>query len=148
MIPVGKPVHVVDDDVGFLKGMERLLSAHGLDVVTFSSAEAFQARANPDEASCLILDIHLGNTSGIDLMLSLLRSGSRIPVVLVTANDTDRIRRAAHAAGCKAFLQKPFPANALIDAVRSVAGPVLRPSVQALPDTRPDSAPFQPPRWP
>ena len=124
-MPAGKTIHVVDDDVGFLKGMERLFSAHGLGVVTFSSAEDFQARARPGEASCLILDVHLGSTSGLDLMQSLLRSGTCVPVVLVTAHDSDRLRHAAQAAGCKAFLQKPFPAAALIDAVRSVVGPVL-----------------------
>lgn len=116
---------VVDDDFGFLKGMERLFGVHGLQVVTFSSAEDFRARANPDEASCLIFDIQLGDTSGIELMRSLLQSGTRTPVVLVTAHDSDRLRRAACAAGCKALLHKPFAAAELFDAVRSVAGPIL-----------------------
>lgn len=124
-MPPGKMIHVVDDDVGFLKGLERLFRAHGLRVVTFSSVEDFQARARPDEASCLILDVHVGASSGIDLMISLLRSGTCAPVVLITAHDNERLRTAAKSAGCKAYLQKPFPAAALIDAVRSVAGPLL-----------------------
>ncbi len=124
-MPAGMPVLVVDDDTGFLRGMERLFTAHGVEVGTFSSAEDFRARAKPDEASCLILDVHLGSASGIDLMLSLVSSGTRTPVVLVTARETDRVHRAARAAGCKAVLQKPFPAKTLIDAVRSVAGPIL-----------------------
>ena len=119
-MPVAKPIHIVDDDVGFLKGIERLLAAHGLEVRTFSSAEEFQAEADPDDAACLILDIHLGEVSGIQLMQEILQSGAKPPVVLITANDSERTRREAWAAGCSAFLQKPVSAKVLMDAVRSV----------------------------
>jgi len=116
-----KPVHVVDDDLGVLKGIARLLSAHGLPVRTFSSAEEFLALADPSEASCLILDIHLGGLSGIELMQELRRSASKTPVVMITANDSEPIRRAAFASGCSAFLQKRVSAQALLGAVRDLA---------------------------
>jgi len=67
----GKQIYVVDDDSGFLKGIERLLRAHGLEVRTFSSAEEFEAKADPTEASCLILDNHLDRTSGVQLLSQL-----------------------------------------------------------------------------
>lgn len=114
----GKPIHVVDDDLGFLRGIERLLAVHNLNVRTFVSAEEFQALANPNDAACLILDIHLGSSSGIDLMLELSRRGLRTPVIFVTANDNERTRRAAFAAGCSDVLQKPFSVRILMDAVR------------------------------
>lgn len=99
-----------------------MLTAHGLEVRAFSSVEDFQEQATPDDAACLILDIHLGHLSGIDLMEMLFRSGCKVPVVLVTANDSDRIRRAASDAGCSALLQKPIPAKILIGTLQSVAG--------------------------
>ena len=123
MMPTGKLIHVVDDDRGFLKGIERLLSAHGLEVRTFSSAEEFQAEADQDEAACLILDIHLTGMSGIELLGRLTRWGSTIPVVMVTASDSEVTRRAAMAAGCKAYLQKPFPSSALMAALAEAVGP-------------------------
>ena len=122
-MPTGKLIHVVDDDRGFLKGIERLLIAHGLEVRTFSSAEEFQAEADLDEAACLILDIHLTGMSGIELLSRLTRSGSRIPVVLVTASDSEVTRRAAMAAGCNAYLQKPFPSSVLMEALAEAVGP-------------------------
>ncbi len=119
---MSRTVHIVDDDLGFLKGIKRLLMAHGLDVRAFCSVEDFLERPDPDEAACLILDVHMGRLSGIELMSLLLRSGSKIPIILVTANDSDHIRQAASNAGCSAFLQKPIPAKLLMDTLDSITG--------------------------
>jgi FixJ family two-component response regulator len=110
-------IFVVDDDPEMLKSLGRLLRAHGFEARLFASAEAFRARPDQAEATCLILDIQLGATSGIELRRELARSGSRLPVVFVTANDTEAIERAAKEAGCVAFLTKPFSTKALLDAV-------------------------------
>jgi FixJ family two-component response regulator len=117
----GKLVHVVDDDFEFLQGVRRLLAAHGLKVETFSSPEAYQLEAHPYEAVCLILDIHLGRVSGIELLGQLSQSGVSTPVVLTTADDRDQTRQAALDAGCSAFLQKPFSAAMLMEALQRAA---------------------------
>ena len=122
-MPTGKLIHVVDDDRGFRKEIERLLIAHGLEVRAFSSAEEFQAQADLDEVACIILDIHLTGMSGIELLSRLTRLGPRIPVVLVTASDSEVIRRAAMAAGCDAYLQKPFSSSLLMEALAEAVGP-------------------------
>ncbi len=119
----GKLVYVVDDDVEYLRGIELLLSAHGLGTRTFTSAEALQADADVAEAECLILDIHLGGISGIELLYWLSGAGIGVPVVLVTANDTETTRKAAAAAGCGAFLVKPFSAKTLLDAMNRATRP-------------------------
>ena len=113
-----KPIHIVDDDPGFLKGIERLLNAHNLQVRTYKSAEEFRSLTNPNDAACLILDVHLGNVSGIDLMRDLSLRGDTTPVIFITANDNEQTRRAAVAAGCSDFLQKPISATILMNAVR------------------------------
>lgn len=119
---MSRAIHIVDDDTGFLRGIQRLLTAHGLEVRAFSSVEDFRGQEDLDDAACLIFDIHMGHLSGIDLMEMLFRAGCKAPVVLVTANDSDRIRQAASNAGCSAFLQKPIPAKMLIETLQSVAG--------------------------
>ncbi len=120
-MPAAKPIHILDDDVDHLKAMERLLAVHGLQVKAFSSAEEFQAQANLDDASCLILDIHLGATSGIDILLELVQSGATTPIVVVTASDSEAVRRAAIQGGCDAYLQKPVPAKVLLSVLRRLA---------------------------
>ncbi len=54
-------VFVVDDDLGMLKGLTRLLRQHGYDSVGFSSAEEFQNHGDFESACCVVLDINLNN---------------------------------------------------------------------------------------
>ena len=114
---VQKSVYVVDDDPGILKATGRLLKTLGFGVQTFSSAEEFWARADPMGAVCLILDIHLGGASGIDLRHQLSRSGYAVPVIFITGSDSETIRQAALQAGCTAYLPKPFSAQALVEGI-------------------------------
>jgi FixJ family two-component response regulator len=116
-----KLVLVIDDDTSMLRGLERLLNASGFDTEVFSSAETFLARTCEREAACLLIDIHLGGMSGIELRRRLAASGSAVPVVFMTAFDDDSTRQAAVEAGCVAFLRKPFPARLLMGAIGGAA---------------------------
>jgi FixJ family two-component response regulator len=117
-----KVVAVVDDDPAMLKAIERLLNAKGFDVEVFSSAEAFLDNAATSVAGCLVLDIHLDGMSGIELRRRLAASGSRLPVIFMTAVNEEATRKEAVAAGCIAYLRKPFPAHLLIEAIDKVDG--------------------------
>jgi FixJ family two-component response regulator len=114
-------VLVVDDDGGMLKGMGRLLRVHGFDPQLFDSIEDFENRADLNQALCLILDIHLNGKSGIELRRELAVSGSSIPVIFITAKDSDATRKAAIDVGCAAYLTKPFSARSLMDAIGQAA---------------------------
>jgi FixJ family two-component response regulator len=110
-----KIVTVIDDDPAMLKALVRLLRNKGLDVKTFVSAEAFLAA--PCNTACLILDIHLGGMSGIELRRQLVASGSKLPTIFITAVDDDALREEATEVGCVAYLRKPCPASLLMDAI-------------------------------
>jgi FixJ family two-component response regulator len=109
-------VIVVDDDPGFLKSVVRLLSVHGFDVRTFNSAEAL-LDADARTATCMLLDIHLGGISGIELRRRLTALGATCPVIFMTAIDDDATRQEATNAGCAAYLKKPFAPNLLLNAL-------------------------------
>jgi FixJ family two-component response regulator len=115
-----RTIAVIDDNPSMLKGLDRLLSAHGYRVQTFTSAEMFLESFAECEADCLLLDIHLGGISGIDLQRRLTSSGTDLPVIFMTAIDSKATRQAAFDAGCIAYLRKPFLANLLIDAINKV----------------------------
>jgi FixJ family two-component response regulator len=75
-------------------------------------------------ATCLLLDIHLGGISGIELQRRLAASGSKWPVIFMTANDDEATRSQAIDAGCIAYLQKPFEQHVLLNAIsKAVAYP-------------------------
>src|SRR5262245_57181482 len=117
-----RKLFVIDDDPGMLRTIERLLKVHGFDVQTFESAEAFLDSANPRDAGCLLLDIHLSGMSGIELRRQLTLSGISVPVIFITANDSEVTREAALEAGCIAYLAKPFPAVRLMNAIEQALG--------------------------
>jgi len=115
-------VIVVDDDAGFLKGVTRLLAHNGIESRTFASAEALLENGSAQTATCLLLDIHLGGISGIELQRRLAASGSKCPVIFMTANDDQATRNEAMDAGCIAYLRNPFARHVLLDAIGKAAG--------------------------
>lgn len=117
-------VAIVEDDAGMSRGIERLLQAHGFATETYSSAEEF-LEANSGQAGCLIIDIHLGGMTGIELRRQLGDAAQR--VIFITASDRELDRKEALAAGCVAYLCKPFSAESLLAAISNAPD-----SVQAL----------------
>ena len=117
-----KTIFIVDDDPSMRLGIKRLLKKRGFKTAVFDFAEDFHARAEIGQSNCLVLDIKLKEKSGIDLRKDLANAGISIPVIFVTADDSDKTRRAATAAGCVAYLTKPFLSKALIDAVERAVG--------------------------
>jgi FixJ family two-component response regulator len=116
-----RTIAVIEDNPSMLQGLNRLLSAHGFRVQAFSSAETFLDSIANCEAECLLLDINLGGMSGIELQRQLTSSGRNLPVIFMTAIDSEAARQEAIEVGCVAYLRKPFLAKLLIDAISSVA---------------------------
>jgi len=114
-------VIVVDDDPSLLKCVVRLLAHRGIDSRTFASAEALLESDSVQTATCLLLDIHLEGISGIELQRRLVASGSKCPVIFMTANDDEATHNEAMDAGCIAYLRKPFTQHVLLNAISKAA---------------------------
>ncbi len=107
-------IAIVEDDPATRKSLERLLQANGYETAAFASAEAFLQSASAGGAIGLVLDIHLGGMSGIELRRRMSAAKVALPVVFITAYDDEVTRKDALAAGCVDYLQKPFDADRLI----------------------------------
>jgi FixJ family two-component response regulator len=116
-LPHRNVVFVVDDDPAMLRSVARLLRQSGYASVLFPSAEAFENYGDFDGAACILLDINLGDVSGIELRLRLKAAGNSVPVIYMTGNDSSAVRTAAHQSGCLAYLTKPFSARSLIEPI-------------------------------
>jgi len=112
-----KVVAIVEDDASLLRSLERLLNTLGFDTKSYASAEAFLSDATGSEPRCLITDIKLPGISGIELRRQLSASGSRVSVIFMTSFDDENLKNEALATGCIAYLQKPFAASALVEAI-------------------------------
>jgi FixJ family two-component response regulator len=116
-------VAVVDDDPSVRRGLERLLRSAGFSVLTFASAEQFLALCRREMLSCLIVDVHLGGMSGLELQERLGAAGSTVPIILITGHDDPHTLEAIQSSGAAASLRKPFDDQVLISAIMdAVAG--------------------------
>jgi FixJ family two-component response regulator len=118
MLKPRKVVAVVDDDPSMLNAAESLLDAQGFATMVFASAEEFLDSGAATQVDCLLLDIHLGGVSGIELRRRLKDSRPMLPVIFMTALDDEAKHEQALKAGCVALLRKPFQAGQLIDAIK------------------------------
>jgi FixJ family two-component response regulator len=115
-------VCVIDDDTAMLRALRLLIANSGFRVETYASAEQFLESPRSRTIGCLIVDVHLGGVSGLDLHEGLVRSGSAIPVVFITAYDDGPTRERARKSGAVEYLTKPFDEEALIDAIHRAVG--------------------------
>ena len=123
MMPIQKrTVAVVDDDAGMRKSLKTLLSACGYSTYTFDCAEAFLRTAADSKANCLVLDIQLGDMSGVILARRLAETGLKFPIIFMTAVDDPEIRSQVAQLGCITCLRKPFSADLLIEAIVKAIG--------------------------
>ena len=116
-MPNRNRVFVVDDDPAVLRSVARLVRQFGYACLPFPSAEAFANHDDFDNAVCVLLDINLGDGSGIELRQRLKAAGNTVPVIYITGNDTPAVRTAALQSGCLAYLEKPFAAKALMESI-------------------------------
>jgi FixJ family two-component response regulator len=110
-------VYVVDDDQSTRETLSSLIRSVGLQVQLFASAEDFQRCILPDTDACLVLDIRLRGTSGLDFQRKLADSGISIPIIFITGHGDVRMSVRAMKAGAIEFLTKPFRDQDLLDAI-------------------------------
>ena len=77
-------VFVVDDDAAIRSAVHELLSSVGHLVETFPSAEEFISRREPNAPGCLVLDVRLPGTSGLELQKRLIAQRDRIPMIFIS----------------------------------------------------------------
>jgi FixJ family two-component response regulator len=107
----------VDDDESVCRAIKRLVRSLGMEAETFISGRDFieLIDAMPSfQPDCLILDVQMPGMNGLDVQEQLVSSGSRLPIVFITAHDEMGVRERALSAGALAFLRKPFNDGLLI----------------------------------
>jgi FixJ family two-component response regulator len=115
-------IAIVDDDVMVCEATEDLIEAFGFNARTFTSADEFLDSDCVPGTSCLIADVQMPGTSGLQLHRKLIASGHRIPVVFITAFPDQRVRARALSAGALCYLSKPFDGEILRSCIRSALG--------------------------
>ncbi|UEM19753.1 response regulator transcription factor [Skermanella mucosa] len=110
-------VFVVDDDPSVRESIRSLLRSVGHSVQVFDTTQAFMLAERIDAPGCLILDVRLPGSSGLEFQRALAGSGISIPIVFITGHGDIPMSVAAMKAGALEFLTKPFRDQDLLDAV-------------------------------
>jgi FixJ family two-component response regulator len=112
----GPIVFVVDDDRRVRESLFNLLSSLGIQVVVFSSAAEFLSFKKPDAPACLVLDLQLPGTSGLELQRQL-ATGDAPPIIFISGHGDIPSSVRAMKGGAIEFLSKPYRERDLLKAI-------------------------------
>ena len=110
---------VVDDDEMLRESLPELLREFGFAARAFSSGQEFLSSNYVDETRCLILDVAMPEMSGLDLQQELKRRGQAIPIIFISGQKDEDVRKQAFRQGAVKFLYKPFSDSDLLEAVNA-----------------------------
>jgi two-component system response regulator FixJ len=112
-------VCIVDDDEAIRESLRLLLFADGLRSCAYASADDFLADKRPPEIQCMLLDVRMPGTDGLELFRILNRKHLAFPVIFITGHGDIPLAVSAIKHGAFDFLTKPFREGELIEKVRS-----------------------------
>lgn len=104
---------IVEDDIELNRGLCTALKNDGKTVFSVSSIKAAREQIAIQKPSLLLLDINLPDGSGLDLLKEIKSSAIDLPVIMLTANDTDDDIVRGLDLGADDYITKPFSLNVL-----------------------------------
>ena len=120
-------IAVVEDDPSVLNALRRTLRIRGFQTKTYASARDFLAALPGGLPECLILDLHMPQMSGLELLQYLAHRDIQIPTIIITSHGDIRVQERAESANVIAVLLKPLE-NALLFAAIDEASRAARSS--------------------
>ncbi|MBF0571549.1 MAG: response regulator [Candidatus Omnitrophica bacterium] len=114
-------IFIVDDDESVCRALRILLMTFGFDVKTFNSAHSFFENVAQDEQGSLLLDIHMPGMDGWETQKRILDSGSKRPVIFISAEKQEDAALRAFNVGAVGFLQKPVNGQSLVGLINATS---------------------------
>lgn len=110
---------IVDDERDICEILSFKLENDGYTVETAESAEEALEKLTPD-CSLILLDVMMRGMSGYRLAEKLRKAGNSIPIIFLTAKDTENDMLTGFAVGGDDYISKPFSLNEVSARVRAV----------------------------
>lgn len=119
MKPAPRGVYLIDDDADVRDALVLLLRTMGFAVQPFATVQSFLERPKPRQDGCLILDIRMPGTSGLQLLERMAAEAERMPTIVITGHGDVAACRRAFRAGAVDFLTKPIDEQILLEAIEA-----------------------------
>lgn len=110
-------VFIVDDDASVRRGLGNLFRSAGLSVEAFGSAAEMEQSPRSEAANCLVLDVRLPITDGIEVQQHLTQIDRQIPIIFITGHADVPMTIQAMKGGAVDFFTKPVDGRAILAAV-------------------------------
>ena len=112
---------VVDDERAVRESLRRALELEGYQVeLAADGPEALERIGNGDQQDAVILDVLMPEMDGLEVCRHIRRTGSTLPVLMLTARDAVGDRVAGLDAGADDYVVKPFALEELLARVRAL----------------------------
>ena len=119
-----KPVvAVLDDEPELRKALRRLLTGRGFSVEEFGSGSDFLDAVGTRPLDCLLLDLHMPEVSGFDVLEAFQSRHIHTPIIIITAHDEPDTEERVRLLGASAYLKKPVDRDALLSAINAALTP-------------------------
>ena len=115
----GTELFVVDDDVDMRDTLAVVFTQQGYQVSSFAEGNSFLAAARSRTPSCVLLDVHMPGTSGIDILKQLDAQRYGAPIFIISAQRDIPLAVDAIKNGAFDFIEKPFVPDNVIARVRA-----------------------------
>jgi FixJ family two-component response regulator len=119
MKPAPRTVYLIDDDADVRDALVLLLRTMGFAPRPFAGVQSFLDRVDPRQDGCLVVDIRMPGTSGLQLLERMAKEADGMPTVMITGHGDVAACRRAFKAGAVDFLTKPIDEQVLLEAVEA-----------------------------
>jgi two-component system response regulator FixJ len=113
----GPVIYVVDDQQSVRDALSEMLSVFGFETEKFESADAFLKQLDPARAGCIVADVRMPGTDGIELVRELSSRSVSLPVILISGHADIPMAVTAIKAGAEEFIEKPVDDTQLVAAI-------------------------------
>ena len=110
---------IVDDDEWVVDSLKLLLETFGFDVQSYNSGTELLADDQRRSGGCLIIDHHMPDLNGLDVVERLQKEGVRLPTILISGRLDASTRERAAILGITSVIEKPFAADHLVEVIRT-----------------------------
>ncbi len=119
--PTGRiRIVLLDDEPSILKTWSAILEAHGFEAIACERA-ADALREIAKGCDCLLTDYHMPDMTGVEVIVTA-RQISQAKIVVMSANDSESVRRACVEAGAECVIAKPAPIVSVIQLIEKLCG--------------------------
>ncbi len=119
-----KTILTIDDSASIRQMVAITLSAAGLDVIEAVNGEDGYAKATANTVHAVITDLNMPVINGIEFIRKYRQhpSSKGVPIILLTTESDDELKRQAKEAGATGWIVKPFKQDQLLAIVKKVTG--------------------------